>query len=166
MEGLPKEAQLSRGIVLVEIESEQADRLIGVVAERLGGSVSQMEDQYRHLDRYDLPENERQPLVLVIDRGVIEKDVNRFAALISEARPLKITPIIRLDDPLMLPMGALDAVFGNIPNFLIGPVGDSVKSLLEERLGKVSVPETEVEAVLVYSDQNWQRQEAVLRWED
>ena len=104
---------------------------LGEAAAKLLGMVFVMKFQAAAMSRADIPENERKDFCLFVDEFQ-NFATDSFESILSEARKYRLNLILANQFTTQLKDSIKDAIFGNVPNKIVGRVGIDDAEILQK----------------------------------
>lgn len=104
---------------------------LGEAAAKLLGMVFVMKFQAAAMSRADIPENERKDFCLFVDEFQ-NFATDSFESILSEARKYRLNLILANQFTTQLKDSIKDAIFGNVPNKIVGRVGIDDAEVLQK----------------------------------
>ena len=104
---------------------------LGEAAAKLLGMVFVMKFQAAAMSRADIPEDERKDFCLFVDEFQ-NFATDSFESILSEARKYRLNLILANQFTTQLKDSIKDAIFGNVPNKIVGRVGIDDAEILQK----------------------------------
>lgn len=122
-----REVMDSNKILLVNLSKGK----LGEAAAKLLGMVFVMKFQAAAMSRADIPEDERKDFCLFVDEFQ-NFATDSFESILSEARKYRLNLILANQFTTQLKDSIKDAIFGNVPNKIVGRVGIDDAEVLQK----------------------------------